>query len=104
MKTSHPDVYQLITNQIITAIENGVGDFKLPWHRGAQSILRPTNIVSQRPYRGVNVLCLWAVSDAAHYTSGLWGTFRQWRSADSNDFAHPFRFYFAHHSKMMSPG
>ncbi|MFM8647106.1 MAG: hypothetical protein ACKOB7_04905 [Methylocystis sp.] len=25
-------------------------------------------------------------------------------TADSNDFAHPFRFYFAHHSKMMSPG
>ena len=80
MKTSHPNVYQLITNQIINAIENGVGDFKLPWHRGAQSILRPANIASRRPYRGVNILCLWAVSDAAHYTSGLWGTFRQWRS------------------------
>ena len=25
-------------------------------------------------------------------------------SADSNDFAHLFRFYFAHHSEMMSPG
>ena len=24
--------------------------------------------------------------------------------ADSNDFAHLFRFYFAHHSEMMSPG
>ena len=80
MKTSHNDIHQLITDQIIVSIEKGAGEFRLPWHRASQAILRPVNVASGKPYRGVNILSLWAVSDAAAYSSGLWGTFRQWRA------------------------
>ena len=31
-------------------------------------------------YRGVNVLALWITAEASGYSSGLWGTYRQWAS------------------------
>ena len=80
MTSSHVDVYQTITNQIVKAIEHGAGTFHFPWHRSSQSILRPINVASQKPYRGINILCLWTVSCASDYSSGLWGTFKQWRA------------------------
>lgn len=71
------DIHQHITSQIIAAIESGAGDFQLPWRR-AGHIARPTNISSKRPYRGVNILALWAASQTLGYSSGVWGTYRQW--------------------------
>ena len=47
------DIHQEITNRIVSAIEVGVGDFKLPWHRVA-SASAPTNVTTGRAYRGVN--------------------------------------------------
>ena len=61
------------------AIERGAGEFRLPWHRSSSNIMRPANIASKAPYRGVNILSLWASADAKGYDSGLWGTFKQWR-------------------------
>ena len=53
------DVHQHITDRIVAAIEQGAGAFKLPWHRPAGSIARPTNIESGKGYRGINVVSLW---------------------------------------------
>jgi antirestriction protein ArdC len=78
MKSERFDIHQHITDQIIAAIERGAGEFRLPWHRSASSIMRPVNVASKKPYRGVNVLTLWATADAKGYTSGTWGTYRQW--------------------------
>lgn len=75
------DVHQHITNQIISAIESGAGEFKLPWHTGSGSIMRPTNIASKKPYRGVNIVALWAASHHKSFLSGIWGTYRQWAEA-----------------------
>jgi len=75
------DIHQHITNQIVTLIENGAGDFQLPWHKGSGCVLRPSNIASKKPYRGVNILALWAASEVSGYASGLWGTYRQWQEA-----------------------
>jgi len=72
------DIHQHITDQIIAAIERGAGEFRLPWHRAAGNIMRPVNIASKKPYRGVNVLTLWATADDKGYTAGIWGTYRQW--------------------------
>src|SRR5271170_1555618 len=72
------DIHQHITNQIVAAIESGAGEFRLPWHRAAGNIMRPVNIASKKPYRGVNVLALWASAEEKGYTSGTWGTYRQW--------------------------
>lgn len=73
------DVYEAITNQIISAIDAGAGKVQLPWHRKGASIMRPINIASKNAYRGVNTVALWAAADAFGYDHGLWGTYRQWQ-------------------------
>jgi len=72
------DINQHITHKIVSAIERGAGDFRLPWHRSAGSIMRPVNVASRKAYRGVNVVALWAYADESGYSSGVWGTYRQW--------------------------
>jgi antirestriction protein ArdC len=78
MKSERFDIHQHITDQIITAIERGAGEFRLPWHRSAGNIMRPVNVASKKPYRGVNILTLWAIADEKGYSSGLFGTYKQW--------------------------
>jgi antirestriction protein ArdC len=75
------DIHQHITDKIVTAIERGAGEFHLPWYRGTGSIMRPLNIASNKAYRGVNVVALWAYAEASGYSSGTWGTYRQWAEA-----------------------
>ena len=77
------DVYEAITNQIITAIECGAGEVQLPWHRKGSAIYRPMNIASGKAYRGVNTVALWAAADAKHYEHGVWGTYRQWQEREA---------------------
>jgi antirestriction protein ArdC len=81
MKEQHFDIDQHIAGKIIAAIENGAGEFRLPWHRSAGNIMRPVNVASKKAYRGVNILALWATADEHGYSSGLWGTYRQWSEA-----------------------
>jgi antirestriction protein ArdC len=81
MKSERFDIHQHITDQIIAAIEKGAGEFRLPWHRSAGNIMRPTNIASKNAYRGVNILTLWASADEKGYSSGTWGTYQQWTGA-----------------------
>jgi antirestriction protein ArdC len=81
MKEQRFDIHQHITNQIVAAIEAGAGEFRLPWHRAAGTIVRPVNVASKKPYRGVNILALWAAADANGYQAGTWGTYRQWAEA-----------------------
>ena len=81
MKSERFDIHQHITDQIIAAIESGAGEFRLPWHRSAGNIMRPVNIASKNAYRGVNILTLWATADEKGYSSGTWGTYKQWAEA-----------------------
>jgi antirestriction protein ArdC len=37
------------------------------------------NAVSKKAYRGINVLVLWAIAQEKGYTSGIWGTYKQWQ-------------------------
>jgi antirestriction protein ArdC len=80
------DIHQSITDQIIAAIERGVGDFQMPWHRAAGSTMRPSNISTGLRYQGVNVLTLWIAAESCGFASPVWGTFKQWR-----DKGHPVR-------------
>ncbi|CAM6053513.1 unnamed protein product [Sphagnum tenellum] len=75
------DVYATVTNMIIAAIEAGVGNWQMPWHTSGSFSESPINFLSRKPYRGVNILCLWASAQAKGYTSGEWGTYKQWSEA-----------------------
>jgi len=74
------DIYRAITEKIIAAIEAGAQECHMPWHRSQASTTRPMNVVSKKPYRGVNVLSLWADAMFRNYQSGYWATYRQWSS------------------------
>ena len=73
------DVYVSITDQIIAAIEAGADHPQMPWHSQGSIIERPVNVASQRAYRGVNTVALWAAAYCQQFTTGLWGTYRQWQ-------------------------
>jgi antirestriction protein ArdC len=79
MNTERIDIYTRITNQIAEAIENGEGRYRMPWHATAENSILPINALSERPYRGVNVLALWSIAEKLGYESSLWATYRQWQ-------------------------
>ncbi|MCW5766511.1 MAG: DUF1738 domain-containing protein [Phycisphaeraceae bacterium] len=69
------DMYQQVTDQIVAALEKGVAPWVKPWSEEADPI--PINVVSDRPYRGVNVLLLNLKSLFSGYSRNRWLTFRQ---------------------------
>src|SRR5258708_36181909 len=77
--TEKRDVYRTVTDQIITAIENGVSSWKMPWHTSGKYAFSPVNVTSKKFYRGINTVCLWAAAQAKGYEPGEWGTYQQWQ-------------------------
>jgi antirestriction protein ArdC len=73
------DVYRAITEKIIAAMEAGAPEYHMPWHRSQASVGRPINASTKKPYRGVNILSLWADAMFRGFQSGYWATYRQWR-------------------------
>ncbi len=63
------DVYTLVTNQIIAQLEKGVIPWRKPWKEAGM----PQNLVSKRPYRGIN---LWLLA-CLGYTTNLFLTHNQ---------------------------
>src|SRR5271167_524697 len=84
MKTGQQDVYQRVTNQIIEAIERGAGDWKMPWHQTAGETFVPINAQSKKPYRGINILSLWAAAEKRGFSTNLWATYKQWQELGAN--------------------
>src|SRR5882757_7843504 len=75
MKT---DVYQRITDQIVSDLEKGVRPWFKPWNveHAAGRITRPLR-GNGIPYQGINVLMLWSAAMAKGYAAPIWMTFRQ---------------------------
>jgi antirestriction protein ArdC len=65
------NVYELITQQILQQLEAGTVPWRPTWRGGEAGM--PRNLVSGRPYRGINV---WLLA-LAGYGSPYWLTFRQ---------------------------
>jgi len=49
------DTYEIITNRIISLLEKGVVPWRKPW---STTFKHPCNLVTKKPYRGINVLLL----------------------------------------------
>ncbi len=78
--TSQEEIRRRVTEEIVAALKSGS---RLPWSRpwcDLENTGLPTNVVSENPYSGVNVLLLMLVSQSRGYTSKFWGTFNQWQS------------------------
>lgn len=67
------DVYEMVTNRIIEALEKGV----VPWQKPWTALGGPKNLQSKRPYRGLNTFLL----ALAPYTSPYWTTFKAAKAA-----------------------
>src|SRR5580704_10666040 len=63
------DIYAIVTEKIINLLESGV----VPWRRPWTSTGLPRNLVSKKPYRGVNFFLL----SSSKYVSPFWLTIRQ---------------------------
>lgn len=74
------NVYETITANIITAIEQGAGEFRMPWHRASTADGMPCNAVTGAQYQGSNILTLWVTAQAKKFDSNKWATFKQWQS------------------------
>ena len=72
------DVHEAITAKIITAIEAGAGEFKMPWHRPGIAFTLPKNALTEKTYRGSNVLSLWIDADDKKYQHQVWATYKQY--------------------------
>jgi antirestriction protein ArdC len=73
-------VYGALTAKIIRAMSENKGKYEMPWHSPDVPRSVPVNAVSNEPYRGVNILALWADSMAKSYASPLWASYKQWQS------------------------
>jgi antirestriction protein ArdC len=72
---SYASVYAIITNQILAELEKGEVPWRKPWHT-----LPPANLISKKPYRGINVFLL----AFAGYGSQYWLTFNQAKQLGGN--------------------
>lgn len=63
------NVYEIVTEQIISQLEKGV----VPWHKPWASEGLPCNLVTGKPYRGINVFLLAMQRRASKY----WMTYKQ---------------------------
>ena len=64
----HQSVYQIVTEQIIKQLESGVAPWRKPWRTEM-----PCNLISGKPYRGINPFLL----APQGYGSRYWLTFNQ---------------------------
>jgi antirestriction protein ArdC len=79
--TAQPrDVYQRVTDAIVNAIEQGAGQYRMPWLVRQDKGFSPISISTVKPYRGINTLVLWSQSQSKGYSSALWGTYQQWQA------------------------
>lgn len=72
------DIYTKVTNQIVAQLELGVRPWLKPWNaeNAAGRISRPLRHNGQ-PYKGINILMLWASAELQGFTSPFWLTFQQ---------------------------
>ncbi|UEM07993.1 ssDNA-binding domain-containing protein (plasmid) [Skermanella rosea] len=78
MTSTRKDIYDTITASIIAQLEQGSRPWMKPWNaeHAAGRITRPLRH-DGTPYRGINVLMLWASADEKGYSAPIWMTYRQ---------------------------
>jgi antirestriction protein ArdC len=72
------EIREQITHRIVDALKAGTAPWRRPWS-SLENGGSPANVVSRRPYSGVNTLLLELVAQERGYSSRWWGTFRQWQ-------------------------
>lgn len=70
------DLYQTVTNKLVTALEAGTAPWVRPWTISSDNGL-PVNGATQRPYSGINVVLLTLEGMLRGYDRNSWLTYKQ---------------------------
>jgi antirestriction protein ArdC len=74
------NIYDIVTDRIIAAMENGV----VPWRKPWTGTGGPTSLSTGKAYRGINALILDVVAMSEGYELPLWGTYKQAQALGGN--------------------
>jgi antirestriction protein ArdC len=79
------DVYERITDRIVSELEQGVRPWMKPWNaeHAAGRITRRLR-GNGVPYQGINVLMLWSAASTKAYAAPIWMTFKQAKELGAN--------------------
>jgi hypothetical protein len=64
-------IYQKVTDEVITAIEQGAGQYRMPWVVRQDKGFSPISVSRVKPYRGINTLVLCAIAEQGLYLGSL---------------------------------
>ncbi|HDL7933783.1 TPA: DUF1738 domain-containing protein [Yersinia enterocolitica] len=75
------DLFTVVTNKIITALEKGTSPWRKPWQTCNKELAQnhglPVNAITGRAYSGINVMLLWIDTYNKGFNSHQWLTFKQ---------------------------
>ncbi|GAB7217185.1 ArdC family protein [Dickeya oryzae] len=71
------DIYQAVTDSIITALEAGVKPWTCPWQRVPGMSGLPSNFATGIAYSGMNIMLLWCSASEQGFGDSRWMTYKQ---------------------------
>ncbi|WP_263063202.1 ArdC family protein [Dickeya dadantii] len=71
------DIYQTVTDSIITALEAGVKPWTCPWQRVPGMSGLPSNFATGIAYSGMNIMLLWCSASEQGFGDPRWMTYKQ---------------------------
>lgn len=71
------DMYQVVTDRVIAALENGAKPWACPWDRTNECSMLPMNLKTKSTYSGINILLLWSETVEQGFSSPYWLTYKQ---------------------------
>lgn len=77
--TTQSEIRQRITDKIVEALKSGAAPWRRPWKSEGNSGT-PSNAVSSKHYRGINILLLQLAALEHGFGSKWWASYRQWRA------------------------
>ena len=77
---SKPNAYEVITAQIVEAIEAGALTFTMPWNNKGRASGLPFNASTGNAYNGINILRLWVGESANGFSTNAWASYKQWQA------------------------
>jgi len=74
---SKTDIYQTVTDSIISALETGVKPWSCPWQRVPGMSGLPSNYSTGAAYSGMNIMLLWSSASEQGFSDSRWMTYKQ---------------------------